>query len=134
MLKDKIFFVPVVTILFLLEGCVYFTHHEQIMLLERLAANQREIQNYINRQEELFNKLKEDVKNNRLKEGISKNEVLSIYGESIFCKRVKNKVDIQEVCLYRLPTKYFNTDMIYLYFNKDHNLYSWKFIPASSKW
>jgi len=133
MLKNMIFFVPVVTMLFLLEGCVYFTHHEQIMLLERFMANQREIENYLKGHEEFFYKLEDDIKNNRLKKGIAKGEVLFVYGEPILCKDIRKGDSILETCLYRHPTKYFNTDMIYLNFDKDHKLCSWRFIPAFSK-
>jgi hypothetical protein len=48
------------------------------MLLERLAANQREIEKYLKRQEEFFYKLEGDVKNNRLRKGIEKEEILSL--------------------------------------------------------
>jgi len=118
--------------IFLLGGCVYFTHYEQIMLLKRLAANQREIENYLKRQEKLFYKLVADIKNSRLKKGITEEKVLSLYGEPVLCRDVQKMADISVTCLYRHPTKYFNTDIIYLNFDKDHKLYSWEFIQDSS--
>ncbi|MDD5669835.1 MAG: hypothetical protein PHE58_07410 [Candidatus Omnitrophica bacterium] len=133
MRKNKIFFLIIGIMIFLLGGCVYFTHYEQIMLLKRLAANQREIENYLKRQEKLFYKLEADIKNSRLKKGITEEKILSMYGEPIFCRDVQKMPNISATCLYRHPTKYFNTDIIYLKFDKDHKLYSWEFIQASSK-
>ena len=120
----------IILITFLLGGCVYITHYKDLMFLGKLAANQREIDNYLKKQEKLFHKLEGDVKNSRLKKGISKEAVLSEYGEPVFCKSVESSGDIVESCLYRHPTEYFDTDVVYLKFDKDEKLYFWEFIPA----
>lgn len=103
------------------------------MLLKRLGDNQHEIEDYVKKQKDSFFKLRDDIKNNRLKKGISKREILSMYGEPVFCKDIANEADVKQICLYRHPLKYFSTDMVYLKFNKKQNLYSWEFIPASQK-
>lgn len=120
-------------IIFSLEGCSFTRPYEQLMLLERIGDNQHEIEDYVKNQKELFFKLKDDIKNNRLKIGVSKRKILSTYGEPVFCKDITNEVDVKETCLYRHPLKYFSTDMIYLKFDKEQNLRSWEFIPASQK-
>jgi len=133
---NKIFFMPIASIvllIFLLGGCTYITHYGQISLLKKFESNQCEIDSYLKRQQEFFYKLIGDVKNNRLKKGIAKKDVLSLYGKPIFCKNVKDSLEIIERCLYRPAVEYFNTDRIYLNFDKDRNLYSWEFIPAPLK-
>jgi len=117
-------------IIFFLEGCSFTTHYEQLMLLERLGDSQHEIEDYIEEQRDSFFKLRDDIKNNRLKIGIPKRKILSIYGEPIFCKDIANETDVKETCLYRHPLQYFSTDMIYLKFDKEQNLCCWEFIPA----
>lgn len=118
-------------LLFSLEGCVVTSHFDQLMILERFGENEQSIDNYVKKQEKLFSKLKEDIKNNRLKKGISKREILYRYGEPVFCENSHAQIGTEESCLYRYPTKYFHTDIAYLYFDKQDNLYSWEFMPGS---
>ncbi|MBU1091035.1 MAG: hypothetical protein KKC42_04250 [Candidatus Omnitrophica bacterium] len=121
--KQKINILICVSI-FLLGGCAVSPLDQRISLLKRLAANQKEIERDIKKQEKLFYKLIEDIKGQRLKEGESKEEILSRYGEPIFCK-VPQEEDM-EFCLYRHPTKYFLTTKVYFYFDQVGNLYSWE--------
>lgn len=120
-------------IIFSLEGCSFARPYEQLILLERIGDNQHEIEDYVKNQKNSFLKLKDDIKNNRLKIGVSKRKILSTYGEPVFCKDITNEADVKETCLYRHPLKYFSTDIIYLKFDKEQNLCSWEFIPASQK-
>lgn len=60
----------------------------------------------------------------------SERQVLSKYGSPVFCI-VEGKIDVGRVCLYRDPLKYFSTERIYLYFDKDQKLSSWKAEPPS---
>lgn len=109
----------------MLAGC----SQQEIMLI-RLSESQSQMQQYIKQQEAFFAKLKEDIKNNRLKTGMSKSEVLSAYGQPILCDSANKTEQIKERCLYRHPTKYFFTDLIYLDFDKDSKLISWEIKPA----
>ncbi len=109
------------------------THYEQLMLLKRLGDSKYELEDYIREQRNSFSKLRDDIKNNRLKKGVSKREILSIYGEPVFRKDIANAADVKKIWLYRRPLQYFSTDMIYLKFDKKQNLCSWEFIPASQE-
>ncbi len=120
-------------IIFSLGGCSFTTHYDQLMLLKRLGDSQHEIDDYIKKQKDAFFKLSDAIKNNQLKIGISKKEILSIYGEPVFCKDIANKVDVKEICIYRHPLQYFSTDMVYLKVDKKQNLCCWEFLPASQE-
>lgn len=50
--------------------------YDQLIALERIGESQKDKDNYVKKQEKLFSKLKEVVKNNRLKQGILKMEIL----------------------------------------------------------
>jgi len=118
-------------LLLLLGGCAYTSHYDQLMTLKQLGEEGDEIQNYVKGQEKSFIELKDDIKNNRLKKGMPKREVFSQYGEPILCEKYENKANVKEFCLYRLPTRYFDTDRAFLFFDKKGRLDSWEFIPAS---
>lgn len=100
-----------------------------LLTLKRVGASQQEIERYLERQEKLFKRLAEDVKNKKLKPGTSKQKVINVYGEPVLSKC--NKTSLETAFLYRHPTKYFNSDKVYLYFDKDSKLSSWKYIPRA---
>jgi hypothetical protein len=116
---------------FCLAGCVYISHYSQVKELKNLAASEDDIQKYLKKQENGFSALRDDLRNNRLKKGLSKKEIISRYGCPIFCKNPGNRPEIKETCLYRRPTEYFYTDEVYLYFDNKEKLYDWEFIPRN---
>jgi hypothetical protein len=116
-----------------LEGCAYIAHYKELTLLKRLGDNQREIEECLDAQGILFYKLRDDVLNNRLTKGLLSEKALSVYGEPIFCRSLGSKGRIRETCLYRHPTHYFSSDMIYLHFGIDQRLDSWELIKADNQ-
>jgi len=113
---------------FLLAGCA------RVMDLKGLSENRAETQKYIQAQEEGFIKLKSDVLAGRLQKGISKDEVTSRYAPPIYCEAASTDSNAREVCLYRLPLQYFNTDLVYLFFDEGEQLAYWQLKePASGE-
>jgi hypothetical protein len=121
---------------------------QRILLLKRFASGQKEMENYVARQEKGFLRLKEDVRHNLLQKGTSIETVIKKYGEPVFCapaegehpilsdKSVFRSAEtptppaIAQSCLYRAPTEYFSADKVYLYFDRQECLHSWKYEPA----
>ena len=104
--------IAILLFIVVLGGCAKY---QGVMTLKNYAAGQRQIQDYVRAQEELFLKLKQDFNDNKLEKGMPQSEITSIYGEPILSRSIDNK----EVFLYRHPTEYFDTDRIYLYFDKN---------------
>ena len=125
-LKDKAFLIGIYFFILTLTGCSMITHHDELMRLKRLGDNQKQMQRYIKQQEKFFYKLRRDVKRNRLRKGTSKEKILVRYGEPILTKPIEDKADIKEIFLYRHPTEYFSTDLIYLYFDEGQCLSFWE--------
>lgn len=135
MIKNSVFLGHIaISCLFvvLLSGCAYITHYNELMLLKRFGDNQREIEKYLDTQEKLFYKLRDDVLNKRLVEGMSNKKILTVYGEPIFCRSLESEGKVKETCLYRHPTHYFSSDMIYLDFDINQRLDSWELIKANN--
>jgi len=131
--KKKIILYLIITyfICFVSGGCSVIRNADELRTLKRLRDNEIEIQRYINEHEKAFSKLREEVINERLKQGTSKRSILSQFGDPIFCRNVRGQAPGQQYCLYRRPVKFFNTDMIYLYFDSEEKLQSWNYRPVS---
>jgi len=110
-------------------GCAIISHKKQIRVLRDLSDSQTRINRFLKEQEQGFGRLKEDIAHNRLKEGISKNTAVLRYSGPIYCRKVPDAL-AEEMCLYRHPTEYFNTDSAELYFDAKEKLVSWKYTPV----
>ncbi|UCG35667.1 MAG: hypothetical protein JSW17_02400 [Candidatus Omnitrophota bacterium] len=108
-------------------GCSY---GRQLATLKRLGDNQKEIERYVAAQEKGFYKLSDDLKNERLQIGLSKKEIISLYGHPVLSRRLEDNPLFKEELLYRLPTEYFRTSRIYLYFDIEDKLVKWKYDPS----
>lgn len=100
---------------------------EGINSLKTLSQDQQEMQRYIEEQKNFFLILKTDIENNKLVPGTSKENILYSYGRPVICRPDKNKSAELEVCVYRHPLQGIVSDIIYLYFNQDGSLNSWRF-------
>lgn len=115
----------VILLAFTLSGCC-----QALLNLKKLGENQEETKVYVKNQEGLFAKLSDDLKNNRLEAGNSMDEVISLYGQPIERKDMDYKGKPAHAFIYRHPVKFFNTDLIYLYFDQAGHLYGWDTQPA----
>jgi len=113
-------------ILFTIHGCFFLP--ESLKTLKRVGDSQEEIEAYLARQAELFDKLLFDLKNDALEPGISKGKFLRTYGEPILSKEVAEPLKGARL-LYRHPTEYFNSDRIYFYFDEKEKLVRWEYKP-----
>jgi len=109
-----------------LNGCMYIKHYDELMRMKQLGDDQKQMQEYIWKQEELFEELKADIAASRLKAGASKKRILSRYGEPTICKEVKDKENITQTCFYRKPSAGIESEIIYLDFDAKGHLVSWQ--------
>jgi hypothetical protein len=121
-----------VVFVFLLQGCVYLEHSQELLFLKSFADNEKEKENYIRSQERGFEQLKQDISDGRLKPGILKKEVIARCFEPITCLPRK-ELPGKNACLYRNPTKHFFTDKIYLYFDEHDALTHWELISEDKE-
>ena len=112
--------------LFCLSGCCFLP--PGLKTLKSVGRSQDEIKVYLARQSKLFNKLLGDLNNNKLRQGVTKDQFIRIYGEPILSKRAVEFLG-EEILLYRHPTKYFQSDRVYVYFDKEEKLIRWEYKP-----
>ena len=99
------------------------------MILRNVSKGQDEIKTYLNKQEALFSKLVEDVKNNQVKKGQRYSQIIRKYGDPVFCQKDNQ---YNKKCLFRHPTDYFSSDKVYLYFDSKDKLAKVEYLPFSS--
>jgi len=98
------------------------------MTLKRVGDSQAEIERYLTRQQELFKQLVHDLKQEKLRKGISKRRFIKSYGDPVLTRRDESHPQ-QEILLYRHPTEYFTSDRVYAYFDETGKLVRWEYKP-----
>ncbi|MDD5108792.1 MAG: hypothetical protein PHC29_04715 [Candidatus Omnitrophica bacterium] len=123
--KNKTFYLSLFLLSFaaiFISGCVYFTHLDEVRFMKNLEANQKAMKAELDKQENLYNKLKTDIDNGRLNELTEKSKILKIYGEPVLCRPPLKQDGIRETCIYRNPTG----GLILLNFDTQDKLISWQ--------
>lgn len=109
----------------LITGCTYLKKRPQIKTLQELNSNQKYIKEYVQQQKSLFSKLIADIKEQKLKEGTPQKQIIATYGEPVISGKTDNR-DLEEFILYRSPVQFYSTKKVYLYFDNNDKLSSWK--------
>lgn len=112
---------------FYLQGCILFS--PELDTLKEVNQSQKEINSYLTRQSKRFLVLVRDVKKERLIRGMPKANFIRRYGEPILSKKQPDSLE-QEIMLYRHPTKYFGSEKVYVYFDKDGRLVYWEYLAG----
>ena len=127
-MKIDRFKIVILSFLFLnVSGCATIKHADQLLTLKSVGNSQEEIARYVDKQAELFKKLVEDIKDERLEIGEPKDNILSWYGEPVLSKEILGDSFVKEELLYRHPTEYFTSDRVYLYFDIADELVRWEY-------
>ena len=110
-----------------LNGCLFKENIESLMALKRLGEEQKSIARSLKLEERLFRKLVAHIKKDKLKPGTTLESFIGIYGEPIVSK---DTLSSGKRLLYRHPTDYFNSDKVYVYFDREEKLSWWEYLPA----
>ncbi|MBD3264283.1 MAG: hypothetical protein GF375_04185 [Candidatus Omnitrophica bacterium] len=119
----------VLILFFLLSGCSLYQKSKALMTLKRLGDSQQQMEKYIEEQEKLFDRLVEDIKEDRLKTGLSIEEVNRLYGDPVLKREAPSSQPFSTILLYRYPTRYFDSDRVYLQFDSSGILVGWEYKP-----
>jgi hypothetical protein len=106
-------------------GCA---NMDKMLALKSLGNSQKQMQGYVKKQDALFKKLVRNLTKGRLKPRTLKSRIVTTYGEPIIEFKNYHNAD-EEVFLYRYARDYFNSDKVYLYFNKSEELIRWEHKP-----
>ncbi|MBU2251355.1 MAG: hypothetical protein KKH25_03785, partial [Candidatus Omnitrophica bacterium] len=112
-------FLILAALVFNLSGCLFKENIEGLLTLKQLGKNQKYIERSIKAQERLFRKLTADIKKDKLKLGIPVESFLRSYGEPVVSKDIPS---LGKRFLYRHPTNYFDSDKVYIYFDRQDQL------------
>jgi len=114
--------VILIIFIFLCLGCAKIEHMDELLALQSLSDNQDAQKRYLEREEQKFQNLLSDVKQEKLYLGQSKFGITSTYGKPILTSGMKDDPVIKEELMYRHPGQLFGSEKVFLYFDQRHKL------------
>lgn len=129
MAKNRIFYTSIFSlslIVIFMSGCVYLTHMKETMFLKNMEDNHKQMQAALDKEEILYNKLKSDIGDGRLKPLTQKRAIIHLYGEPVLCKPAEGQKYIKETCIYRDPAGGLLSEVILLNLDAQGKLCSWQ--------
>lgn len=118
----------IIFISILLSGCAKFSHLDELLTLKAMSEDGDAQAKYVAEQDAKFEALVKEVREGTLKKGLTQKEAWKIYGDPIARRpMVKNGEDVEQ-WLRRYCVRRFDSDKVYLYFDKDQKLVDWEFV------
>jgi len=90
--------------------------------LQDLSLSRDEQEVYVREQENKFKQLLKDFSSGAIKNGVSREKIIEMYGEPITIKEIKTGSSAEEELMYRHPAQFFGSEKIFMYFDKNGNL------------
>jgi len=116
---------------FVLSGCAKVQHLDQLLTLKGLADEQVKLGKYVDKQDQKFEMMLEEVKAGTLVQYLNKRKIVRTFGDPIYVKQVKRDDQELETWMYRYSTQFFDSEKVYLYFDSDDNLVESQYIGAN---
>jgi hypothetical protein len=113
----------------LLTGCAKIEHMDELLALQSFSDNQDAQKRYLAQEEQKFQNLLSDVKQQKLSPGISKLSIFSTYGKPILITEVKDDLVIKQELMYRHPAQLLGSEKVFLYFDAQSRLVKWQYLP-----
>ncbi|MBF0385493.1 MAG: hypothetical protein HQL27_06435 [Candidatus Omnitrophica bacterium] len=114
------------TALFLICGCATIQHLDELLTLKEYSESQEATQKYVADQDAKFKDLLEAVNNGTVEQYKTRKTFRIAFGDSVFDKKVQRNNEEVTESLYRYSTKYFDSDNVYVYFDKKGMLLEWR--------
>ena len=122
-------FLYVVLVIILFAGCSKLAHLSQLLTLKSYSEEQADLDKYVDTQYKNFDLMIKAFKSKEIYKLKNKDAFLEKFGDPIF-----SRVDIvngkqEDILLYRKPKAFFNSDKMYIYFDKNGNLLNIQYVP-----
>lgn len=122
-------------LIFAVSGCAKVQHLDQLLTLKAMSEEGERQDKYIASQDKKFKQLLSDIQNNNLKKDLHKKAAVKKYGDPINETLATRQDQDTTMLLFRYAMKPFDSEKVYLYFDKDGRLIDWEYVEhvAQSK-
>ncbi|MEW6008837.1 MAG: hypothetical protein AB1629_04300 [Candidatus Omnitrophota bacterium] len=97
---------------------------QNLKLLLQINNEDKVLKRDLRLEERGFSLLLHDLKQDKLKLGTLKKDIIARYGHPILEFPLQTESAVEKL-LYRYPTKYFDSEKVYLYFDNNNELTDW---------
>lgn len=109
-------------------GCAKLAHLDQLLTLKTIGDNKALQKQYVDKQNQNFEKLLKVVQENKIQEYPSQESIRRAFGDPLFIKDIERDDQRQIKWLYRYSAEPFGSEKVYLYFTADGRLIDSEYI------
>ena len=117
----------------LLTGCAKLVHMQELLTLKAMSDDGDRQKKFIEIQDQKFTQLVLKVKADQMQAYLTKDSILRNFGEPVLASPIEKDGQSLEQWMYRYTMKYFDSDKVYLFFDKKGKLLTWKYVPCPPK-
>ena len=114
-------------ILIFSSGCAKIRHMQELLTLKSYSDNQEIQHRYVKEQDRKFEELLKVVKGSQLEKFSNQKTFIRKFGNPIFIKEVEKDGRQLEQWLYRYAKRYFDSEKVYVYFDRSRKLIDWRY-------
>jgi hypothetical protein len=119
-------------LVFVVCGCAA-RHVEEIRRIQVVSAEMAAQQRLVDESNKRFEALLKVVQEKTMSDYKTRKDFLDAFGQPIFTKRITGSPAEHELWLYRYCEKFWGSEKVYLYFDKEGNLVRWEHRAAESQ-
>ncbi len=116
-------------LLLVVVGCAKLEHLDQLLTLKDLSEEGDRQDRYVENQDHKFELLLEAVQSNALSQDTHQKKILQKFGDPIYREEITRDGQGVEKWLYRYTKEFFDSEKVYLYFDREGKLINWEYLP-----
>ncbi len=116
-------------LLLVVTGCAKLEHLDQLLTLKDLSEEGDRQDRYVENQDHKFELLLEAVQSNALSQDTHQKKILQKFGDPIYREEITRDGQGVEKWLYRYTKEFFDSEKVYLYFDREGKLINWEYLP-----
>ena len=131
---SKKYFLIISGIIFLalgLSSCTAIKHLDELLTLKELGDEQSKMDAFVDQKNLNFEKVLQDARSKSLDAYQNQKQFLEEYGQPVLSRNIELEGQNVQQWIYRYETEFFNSDKIYVYFDKNKNLVRWELKEAT---
>ena len=115
-------FLLILVVLFFTAGCAKLAHLDQLLILKGMDDEQKQQRRYVEAQDKRFEKIRDAVQNGQIQKFSNQKQIAAKFGQPVYRETTQKDNQDLDLWVYRYTVKYFDSDKVYLYFDKEGKL------------
>ncbi len=116
-----------------LTGCAKLNHLEELLTLQELSIEQDRQIKFVEGQNGNFDRLLKAMEDGSFSQYTEQRDFLNKFGPPVYSREVSKDSQVLVKWVYRYSNQSFDSEKVYLYFDREGKLVDWKHVKPGNK-